>query len=261
MELVRAVYRSLKRVPGVGTFLVFVRQTYLSSFLYRRVLFKRDFAKAKATLETLFGSDKKVLECLNECVASPVFQIKYSYGHSGDFDVLMLYALTRYMKPEVVVETGVASGRSSTAVLSAMKENNTGTLYSIDLPQFYAESPSLFVTHEGNHELSGFVPEGKQPGWIVPDELRTRWSPIWGDAKKELPLLVEKLSAIDIFYHDSDHSEDHMQFEFRTVYPKIKEGGIILSDDVGWNAAWKNFLTESHAKSVGVYRNFGIAQK
>jgi len=63
--------------------------------------------------------------------------------------------MTRILKPEIVIETGVFEGHSSLAILLALEENNKGCLYSIDLP-----SPSL--------------PLGKEPGWIVPEHLRKR---------------------------------------------------------------------------------------
>jgi len=45
---------------------------------------------------------------------------------------LFIYGLCKIMKPDVVVETGVAYGQSSSYILQALKENNNGILYSID---------------------------------------------------------------------------------------------------------------------------------
>ena len=49
---------------------------------------------------------------------------------------LLLYALVRYCKPDVFVETGVSHGASSAFILAAMEENQKGHLYSIDLPPY-----------------------------------------------------------------------------------------------------------------------------
>ena len=46
----------------------------------------------------------------------------------------VLYATVRVARPDIVVETGVGSGVSSTFFLSAMEANGVGRLYSIDLP-------------------------------------------------------------------------------------------------------------------------------
>ena len=40
----------------------------------------------------------------------------------------------------------------------------------------------------------------------MPDAYRERFD-VWnGDAKDLLPRMVEEIDAIDLFYHDSDHS-------------------------------------------------------
>jgi predicted O-methyltransferase YrrM len=51
-----------------------------------------------------------------------------------------LYALCRYLRPKVIVETGVGLGTSSLFILQALEDNGEGTLYSIDKP--YAEYQS-----------------------------------------------------------------------------------------------------------------------
>ncbi len=44
-----------------------------------------------------------------------------------------------------------------------------------------------------------------------------------------------------MFYHDSNHSYEHMMFEFKTASAYIKEGGLICSDDINLNDAWMDF--------------------
>ena len=46
----------------------------------------------------------------------------------------VLYVVVRALKPDVVVETGVGSGVSSTFILSAIGHSGAGRLYSVDLP-------------------------------------------------------------------------------------------------------------------------------
>ena len=46
----------------------------------------------------------------------------------------VIYYLVRSLKPHIAVETGVSDGMSSLMILSAMKDNRIGHLYSIDLP-------------------------------------------------------------------------------------------------------------------------------
>jgi predicted O-methyltransferase YrrM len=144
----------------------------------------------------------------------------------------ILYALVRAMKPEKVVETGVASGSSSRYMLEAMRRNGRGHLYSIDLP-----------------DGTG-IAEGKEVGWLVPETLRDLWTLRLGDARQELPALLNEIGDIDLFFHDSLHTTDHMLFEYGCAYPRLKPRGILGSDDVYFNEAWERFTGPKDLRSV-----------
>lgn len=174
---------------------------------------------------------------------------------------LMLYLLVRKHKPEVVVETGVARGTSSSYILQAMHENGSGHLYSIDLP-----AESVAVDDDPDRESHRFtLADGQthqqyEVGYVVPDYLRDRWTLTLEDARTALPPLLEKLEKIDFFYHDSLHTYEHMKFEFESAWPYIKEGGLLLSDDVLWNNAFHESC-KKHNKKPAIYRSFGMIQK
>lgn len=260
--MLRAIYLQFKKVPGLRVLAVWARDLWQASPFKRRLLFKQDLATAIKWSQELFPHQPELVAELKELSRSRLFRQHFSYGHAGDFDVFALYVTVRAVKPEVVVETGVASGRSSSAILLALEKNAAGKLYSIDLPQHYSSpAPETYTTHEGNTELKGFVPEGREPGWLVPDHLRSRWQLILGDSKVELPKLLDSLPAVNIFYHDSDHSYEAMMLEFNTVWPKIPTSGFLLSDDIGWNKSWSDFITKVGAKTVKGYRNFGLTRK
>lgn len=146
-----------------------------------------------------------------------------------------LYALCRIARPQTFVETGVHYGNSSSYILKAMRDNQTGELYSIDLPK----------ADVGVRTYA--LPNRMTTGFLIPEELRSRWKLVLGDAKVELPKLLEKLGAIDMFMHDSLHTYEHMTFEFETAWKRLKSGGFLLSDDIDYNAAFSDF-----SKSVGV---------
>ena len=133
-----------------------------------------------------------------------------------------LYIITRILKPEIGIETGVFEGHSSLSVLLALEENNKGFLYSIDLP-----SPEL--------------PPGKEPGWIVPERLRKRWDLRLGKSSDLLPVLLKKVKEVDIFLHDSEHSYENMYWEYKTTWRGIRKGGLLLSHDISQNAAFRDF--------------------
>jgi len=149
-----------------------------------------------------------------------------------------LYIMTRILKPEIVIETGVFEGHSSLAFLLALEENSKGHLYSIDLP-----SPSL--------------PSDKEPGWIVPEHLRKRWDLRLGTSSELLPGLLEEVKEIDIFLHDSEHSYENMYWEYKTAWEYLRKGDLLLSHDISMNAAFREFAKYVSEDYYYMLRNLG----
>jgi predicted O-methyltransferase YrrM len=145
-----------------------------------------------------------------------------------------LYRLVRKYRPVVVVETGVHFGRSSTAILAALHRNGEGRLISIDLPKaapaVNADGRMDYSHVEGAHEI----------GYLIPRELRDRWTLRLGDARELLPPVLAE--GIDLFLHDSDHSYTHQTFEYGLAWSALRPGGILASDDTDWSAAWPELL-------------------
>jgi len=157
--------------------------------------------------------------------------------------VLLQYAAVRAFRPDIVVETGVANGVSSAYLLLALELNNRGTLYSIGLDD------------------ARFLPPGKSLGWVVPVDLRSRWKLVLGDARDALPKLLADLKPIDVFIHDSLHTYEHMLWEYRTAYPYLKSGGLLISDDASWNPAFPEFSREVVANQAQIIRGVGFLSK
>lgn len=199
---------------------------------------------------------------LSEAAPEPIRRRFKSGGASDEHGWrFLLYLLVRRYRPEVFVETGVSRGASTAYILAAMHENGLGRLYSIDLPP--ADAAVVPASGEGGavHRLSDgqwFHPQGVAD--LVPDEYKDRWTLILGDARAELPKLLDRLGAIDVFFHDSLHTYDHMMFEFEAAWPRIRPGGLLLSHDVIWNRAWREF-----AKRVGarppIYHSLSVIHK
>ncbi len=148
-----------------------------------------------------------------------------------------LYTLVRLLKPKVMVETGVANGKSSSFILNAMRRNGIGKLYSIDKPEF--EGQEVFFNN-----AEALVPRTLQSGWMVPQSLRPLWNLQLGDAKELLGPLKEKVGPIDIFFHDSLHSYEHMTFELELAAPWVVPGGLIICDDIGYCEAFAHFTSK-----------------
>jgi predicted O-methyltransferase YrrM len=262
-KLIKNIYQHLKRIPVVGGWLNKMRNSsFYNDFILANLLAMRDYQTIKQILEKIFGAKSEINVYLKKIKKSEIFNLNFSYGYSCDYHVLFLYSLIRFMRPDVVVETGVASGRSSAAILQALEDNSKGKLYSIDLGQFYeGENPEKYITEEGNSELCGFIPKDKEVGWLVPQNLRHRWRLIIGNSKIELPKLVSSLEKIDIFYHDSEHSYENMTFEAKTVWPLVPKGGFVVFDDIKWNKAFFDFAASNSHESHFNYRSLGIIKK
>jgi len=150
-----------------------------------------------------------------------------SEGAMGALDCATLYGLTRWLRPTVVVESGGFVGMSSAFILKALADEKltAAKLYSI----------------EWNEEC--------EQGALIPDELRSAsggFVPMRG--KVEDYLERDQLPrSIDMFLHDSSHSYRHMLWEFRQFWPRLRDGGLLVSHDVQMNAAFPEFVAKSYA--------------
>lgn len=174
------------------------------------------------------------------------------------FPCFMLYPIIRLVRPEIVVETGVGPGGSSALILNALNKNRKGHLYSIDLPGYdaiiYPKMGRLYNIH---------VPPGNEVGWLVSPSLRERWSLLLGDSKEILPRLLTDLDGIDVFLHDSLHTDEHIMFELECVFPRLKREGLLLCDDVNeyWSLAFIEFCKKNQLPYFVLSERLGIAKK
>lgn len=168
----------------------------------------------------------------------------------------MIYALVRVLKPETVVETGVGPGSTTAVILRALDANAKGTLYSIDLPGHDAK---IYPTIGRQYNIH--VPTGFEVGWLVPPWLKKRWRLILGDSAVELPNLLPKLGYIDMFLHDSLHTDEHIRFELATVLPHVRRRGVLMADDVNdyWSTAFVDFCKEHSLPFLVFRKRLGVA--
>ncbi|MCM8808436.1 MAG: class I SAM-dependent methyltransferase [Candidatus Omnitrophica bacterium] len=167
----------------------------------------------------------------------------------------IIYIIIRYLKPKIVVETGVGPGGTSSVILKALSDNHKGILYSIDLPGF----DSIFYPTIGkNYNIH--IPDGFDVGWLIPPWLKTRHILILGDSKLKLPELLEQLrdnnKKVDIFLHDSLHTDEHISFEFSTIFPHLNKDAILLCDDVNehWSTEFIRICKKNNLPFI-IFRN------
>lgn len=195
---------------------------------------------------TELTADTNLEKAYRDAVAAKKMQPKYNvYSDkfkNAEANVVHYYALIRETQPDIVVETGTASGSWTSVITSALEKNGKGTLISIDLP-----------ATKGKLTMDTSIDAG-DAGFLIPKEYRHRWTLKTGDAKLLLPTVLAEHSA-DIFIHDSLHTRTHMLFEYNVARALMKPGSVILSDDILWNNAFFSFVESHHLRSFGCISN------
>jgi predicted O-methyltransferase YrrM len=186
------------------------------------------------------------------------YKARYMAGWVNFDDALFLYWLVRRLKPKTIVQCGVCNGLSSAFIMLALAKNGPeGRLYAIDLPPvFNSKDPEWTIPGKAYGIV---IPEGKTSGWIVPEAYRKRFEVHNGDSKVLLPQLIDRLPVIDMFFHDSDHNYNHMIFEFREAKRKLASGGLLVADDISWNASIWDFADENKVPAYNFKGAVGVA--
>ena len=218
----------------------------------------RDHSRFLGWLEEEFGADAEALDA--EYEASPFRESYLSrrqrlneligprrIGTSDPWCLKALYLLVRAFRPRTVVETGVLYGASSAHLLAALAANGEGQLYSIDLPRGPTDPPA---------------------DCLIPEALTKRWTLVEGDSRKELPVLLQRLTAIDLFHHDSLHTFEHMTWEYQTALPYLIPRGVLSSHDVLWAHSARGIFgrnafpafCERHSLRWQTFQNSGFAR-
>jgi hypothetical protein len=166
----------------------------------------------------------------------------------------LLYTTVRLLKPEVVVETGVASGVSTSFILLGLEHNQRGSLFSIDLP-------THMIPQDYKQVDQVTIPADKTIGWIVPENLRHRWNLVLGRSDENLKSLLEKLGSLNIFIHDSEHTYENMMFEYEAAWRFLSKNGLLISHDVNWNNAFNDFIGSRSSKSIVIDNLLGFVVK
>lgn len=84
----------------------------------------------------------------------------------------------------------------------------------------------------------------QQIGAAVGNRYHDRWSYVRGSSRRRLPDLLSRLGRIDLFVHDSRHSEYNVRFELDRAWASLRPGGALIVDDIDLNWGFRSF-TES----------------
>jgi hypothetical protein len=149
-----------------------------------------------------------------------------AYGGWDDADPALaraVWCLARHLRPARVVETGVARGITTRFLLEALERNGDGQLWSIDLPPL--------IERRLRSETAA----------AVPDRCRHRWHYLEGSSRRVLPGLLAGLGEIDLFVHDSIHTERNLRFELDRASAAMGSEGALVCDDVHRNPGFRAY--------------------
>ena len=183
--------------------------------------------------------ERKVLECLglNGALLDPaerfpaefneadkrVAEVPMKLGGAGNLS--LLYTLCEALQATRVLETGVAYGWSSLAVLLSLRNRPAARLYSIDLPYLKFRND-------------------RWVGTVVPDDLRAYWELYRMADREGLPKALKAVGQIDLAHYDSDKSPAGRSFAYSLIWRALRPGGLLVSDDVGDNLAFRDFCVK-----------------
>lgn len=154
----------------------------------------------------------------------------------GSGFVELLYFLTRLRQPECAVETGVAAGFSSQAILTALDRNGSGTLHSSDFPYFRLPDPERFI------------------GVLVEERLKYRWRLHLDGDEANLPRILADVPAIDLFHYDSDKSYAGRRRALELIEPNCTPDTLIVMDDLQDGSFFCDHVTERGISAYTVLR-------
>ena len=158
----------------------------------------------------------------------------------GSAHVNLLYDSVKILNAKKVVETGVAYGWSSLAILLAFKDKKDKDickLFSVDMPYPLKKNE-------------------KDVGILVPKYLRKQWVLI---RKPDNPGLVEALklakNQIDLCHYDSDKSWWGRHFAYPILWRSLKSKGLFISDDIQDNLYFYEFVKKKRLKFAVIKLN------
>ena len=175
-----------------------------------------------AELENVWAQRREML------LANSSFPLRWD---AGDETCRALYLLVRTTRPDHILETGVANGRSTWWLLQALNRNGHGQLHSFD------------ICEDVGHYLS----TEDRANWDI-QVVRARRVRSWSKALNSLP-------PLDLFIHDSHHTYRWQRVEYAGALQALRSGGILATDDADASYAFSVFCS-----AVGLQAHYLLDQ-
>lgn len=178
----------------------------------------------------LHDIERHVARVTSELRTRAILPIPLTYSADATFSRL-IYVVCRALEPDTVLETGVAYGVTSAAVLAALQKNGNGVLHSIDLPPL------------GDGATLPLI------GCMIPPGLKGRWCLHLGSSKRVLwRLLAGHARRVGVFIHDSADIYRVQQMELRAVWPHLAPSFAIIANGIHSTPAFAEFVEEKHVQ-------------
>ena len=171
----------------------------------------------KDELEKFFNDPNSINNTVTGCYS---FFKKYSGWSMDPKEGAILYNFIKMFKPEIILELGTYHGISAAYMLSAIKDNNKGFLYTIDNMEEHVKVANLNLIQVDN-----------------------RFSVIHNSIQS-----VKWNKPIDFLFVDGTHTYDSCSHDLNKFFPYIKNGGCIFIHDMyiaDVKKATDNFITEN----------------
>jgi predicted O-methyltransferase YrrM len=152
----------------------------------------------------------------------------------------LLYSLIKANNSKLIIETGVANGITTNAIMKALEESGAnGELNSFDV------LPETRKAYSGGGNWKFHLLKGK-------------------NVHKQIKSAVSSLPKVDVWVHDSNHGYRWQKFEYLLALSVLSKNGILISDDIDASSAWGELAKTHFRKSYVIFdsRKFiGIALK
>lgn len=155
-------------------------------------------------------------------------------GGAGNLD--LIYWLAEHNRVCRVIETGVAYGWSSLAILLSLRKRDEAQLVSTDMPYPRRDSEAYV-------------------GCVVPDEFRAQWLLVRHADRRAIPKAVGLLGEIDMCHYDSDKTYGGRMWAYRRLWNALRAGGVFISDDIGDNTAFRDFALQLRVNPIVIRFN------
>ena len=175
----------------------------------------------------LYNEIKIETKLIKEFAQNKLTKLNISLGGGGNY--ILLYFLIRKFKLTNIVETGVAAGWTSLAILRALKNE------------------MAFYTQAISHILDWKIQRNILVVWQKIESNVNNWFlDIRGD-EVALPEIARRLEnkSIDLFHYDSDKSYSGRSNALKILGSKINSNTIIIFDDIQNNLQFKDFVKKN----------------